>query len=178
MTDVFLFMKDENDSVLASIDNLEVTSRPLELSGLQDASRSILNRALEFSSIVGEETDVFGAAAGDGRFCECWLRGAFYCESVQSIQLRFVVWCPIESGVLLRPLASESGKTASAYVAEMIRERVSGLKLSESDRSWGSDRLKTNCHRRTKADAKTAVGYYRGKRKRLGRPRKPRPKKI
>jgi len=90
----------------------------------------------------------------------------------------FVVRCPIENGALLRSLASESGKTASAYVAEMIRERVSGRELSESDRKWVSDRLKTNCHRRAKADAKTAAGYYRGKRKRPGRPRKPGPKKI
>lgn len=75
----------------------------------------------------------------------------------------FVVRCPLEDGASLRTLAKEAGQTVSAYVASLIKKRIGKRELSDSEHAWVAARLKVNCHRRAKADAKTAAGYYRGK---------------
>ena len=85
-----------------------------------------------------------------------------------------VIRLPIEEGAALKSLADSEGVAISAFVAGMIHEKVKGHKLDVAERAWIAKHLKMNLIRRAKADAKTAAGYY--KRKRRGRPRKPGPK--
>ena len=85
-----------------------------------------------------------------------------------------VIRLPIEEGAALKSLADSKGVAVSAFVAGMVNERVKGHKLDVAERAWIAEHLEMNLIRRAKADAKTAAGYY--KRKRRGRPRKPGPK--
>ena len=85
-----------------------------------------------------------------------------------------VIRLPLEEGAALKSLADSDGVAVSAFVAGMIHEKVKGHKLAAAERAWISEHLEMNLIRRAKADAKTAAGYY--KRKRRGRPRKPGPK--
>ena len=85
-----------------------------------------------------------------------------------------VIRLPIEEGAALKSLADSEGVAISAFVAGMIHEKVKGHKLDVAERAWIAKHLEMNLIRRAKADAKTAAGYY--KRKRRGRPRKPGPK--
>ena len=85
-----------------------------------------------------------------------------------------VIRLPIEEGAALKSLADSEGVVISAFVAGMIHEKVKGYKLDVADRAWIAKHLEMNLIRRAKADAKTAAGYY--KRKRRRRPRKPGPK--
>ena len=86
-----------------------------------------------------------------------------------------VIRLPIEEGAALKSLADSEGVAISAFVAGMIHEKVKGRKLDVAERAWIAKHLEMNLIRRAKADAKTAAGYY--KRKRRGRPRKPGKKK-
>ena len=74
----------------------------------------------------------------------------------------------------MKSLADSKGVAVSAFVAGMVHERVKGHKLDVAERAWIAEHLEMNLIRRAKADAKTAAGYY--KRKRRGRPRKPGPR--
>ena len=85
-----------------------------------------------------------------------------------------VIRLPIEEGAALKSLADSEGVAISAFVAGMLHEKVKGYKLDVADWAWIAKHLEMNLIRRAKADAKTAAGYY--KRKRRGRPRKPGPK--
>lgn len=85
-----------------------------------------------------------------------------------------VIRLPIKEGAALKSLADSDGVAISAFVAGMIHEKVKGRKLDVAERAWIAKHLEMNLIRRAKADAKTAAGYY--KRKRRGRPRKPGPK--
>ena len=85
-----------------------------------------------------------------------------------------VIRCPLEDGAAIKALAESEGSTVSAYVAKMIHDKVKDRALGEAERAWIAEHLELNLVRRAKADAKTAAGYY--KRKRRGRPRKPGPK--
>ena len=85
-----------------------------------------------------------------------------------------VIRLPIEEGAALKSLADSEGVAISAFVAGMIHEKVKGHKLDAAERVWIAEHLEMNLIRRAKADAKTAAGYY--KRKRRRRPRKPGPK--
>lgn len=85
-----------------------------------------------------------------------------------------VIRVPLEEGAALKSLADSDGVAISAFVAGMVHEKVKGHKISDRERSWIAKHLEMNLIRRAKADAKTAAGYY--KRKRRGRPRKPGPK--
>lgn len=86
-----------------------------------------------------------------------------------------VIRCPLEEGAVLKSMADEDGVTVSAFVARMIHEKVDGRALDVAERAWISKHLEMNLIRRAKADAKTAAGYF--KHKRRGRPRKPGPRK-
>ena len=85
-----------------------------------------------------------------------------------------VIRLPIEEGAALKSLADSEGVAVSAFVAGMVHEMVKGHKLDAAERVWIAEHLEMNLIRRAKADAKTAAGYY--KRKRRRRPRKPGPK--
>jgi hypothetical protein len=85
-----------------------------------------------------------------------------------------VIRLPLEEGAALKSLADSDRVAVSAFVAGMIHEKVKGRKLDVAERAWIAKHLEMNLIRRAKADAKTAAGYY--KRKRRGRPRKPGPK--
>ena len=85
-----------------------------------------------------------------------------------------VIRVPLEEGAALKSLADSDGVAISAFVAGMVHEKVKGHKISEREETWIAKHLEMNLIRRAKADAKTAAGYY--KRKRRGRPRKPGPK--
>lgn len=83
--------------------------------------------------------------------------------------------CPLENGAKLKTMAETAGMTVSAYVAKMVDDHVDDRALSESEKSWVNAHYEANKIRRTKADAMTANGYF--KKKRRGRPRKPGPRK-
>lgn len=72
-------------------------------------------------------------------------------------------------------MADEAGVTMSAYLAKMVDDHVGDRRLNAPEKEWVSAHYEANRVRRTKADAKTATGFY--KKKRRGRPRKPGPRK-
>lgn len=83
--------------------------------------------------------------------------------------------CPLKEGARLKTLADEAGQTISAYVAQIVHERIGSGELTEAEQMWLDEHLAANTARRIKQDEWTARGYY--KKRHRGRPRKPGPRK-
>lgn len=85
-----------------------------------------------------------------------------------------VVRCPLEDGAKLKTLADDAGLTLSAYIASIVKNRVEDRALNAREKAWYEAHYNANLDRRMREDEKSALGYY--KKKRRGRPRKPGPR--
>ena len=83
--------------------------------------------------------------------------------------------CPLEDGARLKTMADEAGLTVSMFVAGIIRKTVGDRPLTETEQTWVADHFEMGKLRRERADQMTKNGYF--KKKRVGRPRKPGPRK-
>ena len=87
-----------------------------------------------------------------------------------------VIRCPLKYGAMIKTLAEEQGKTVSVLMGEKVRELVGDRDLTEDERKWYDEHLALNKKHRAHYDKLNAMGRYKRKRH-VGRPRKPGPKK-
>ena len=84
--------------------------------------------------------------------------------------------CPLEDAARIKMLADEANVTISNFVADMVNERVKGVRLTSKAREWIAAHREQNKARREKVDEAFASGKYktpkkRGRSKKRGRPK-------
>ena len=68
----------------------------------------------------------------------------------------FSVRCPMQNAAKVKTVADEKGQTSSEVIADMIKDRVKGVKPSKAAKDWAATRYAANLKRRKEADRKTA----------------------
>lgn len=69
--------------------------------------------------------------------------------------------CRLQDAAAIRDLATQNGKTMSAFVADLVHEAAKGVELTPNARKWMHRRFVANKKIRAKADRETAQGRYR-----------------
>ena len=69
--------------------------------------------------------------------------------------------CRLQDAAAIRDLATQNGKTMSAFVADLVHEAAKGVELTPKTLKWMHKRFVANKKIRAKADRETAQGRYR-----------------